>query len=74
MKKKFVVILGIQSLVILILLTYAFVQQGIAQEKSVEAQRNAGIAQENAMRANEEVKKAQDRVQELRAELMKCKK
>ena len=77
MNKKFVVALVIQSALILILLVYAFVQQGIAREKSIEAQKYAEIAQQNANEAMSQSILAREearRARELTTELMKCKK
>jgi glucose dehydrogenase len=53
MKKKFVVTLTIQLLIIFVALTYAFVQQGIANEMQNEAIRQEKIATEQAIQANE---------------------
>jgi len=59
------IIFGSLAGVALIALVYAFVQSGIATEKSIEAQKNYEIAKENekkaaaeALRANEEAKRA----------------
>jgi hypothetical protein len=41
MKKKFVFILVAQTLLVLVTLMYAFVQQGIARENAILAEENA---------------------------------
>jgi hypothetical protein len=69
MKKKFIFILVAQALLILVTLTYAFVQQGIARE-------NANLAEYNALRAIEQTKLAHENAvmyNKVRTELEKCK-
>jgi len=51
MKKKFIFILVAQTILILVTLTYAFVQQGIAREYAVLAEENAKKAIEFATKA-----------------------
>jgi hypothetical protein len=70
MKKKFVFILAAQTVLILLTLTYAFVQQGIAKEYAILAENNAVKAVEQAKLANEHAVKCK----ELMIELQKCKK
>jgi len=60
MKKKFVFILLAQTLLILLTLTYAIVQQGIAQENARLAEENARKAVEQAKFADESARRALD--------------
>jgi hypothetical protein len=73
MKKKFVFILVAQTILILVTLMYAFVQQGIAQEYAKFASENAKIAERNAVRALEDVKLAREKYDKLIVELQECK-
>jgi hypothetical protein len=69
-QRSLIVIIGILLLTTLVSFVYAFVQQGIAQEYALLAQKNAIEAQKNAEEAMRQTLLAQKSAEEARRQMV----